>query len=543
MAGEASLGKLERQLISYHLLVSNNSLAHQMLDQMSFIQRNNKYSRYLAYCAAVRSGNEEEAQSCLNTVTNGQGDMDQLLYACIGESVKYGKPLDTAQLLQRVVEKHLHSPSSDVDLAEMLKYTTKSLLEAIAGIRPQTQPPDEILTRLCAVFKHAIILQNKSSHAPKVRQPATGFKTGWFEEKSFEVARTNAKTWPARYIIDLLRYSNRLCHPDDGVPIEVALSAERRTQLRDSMFMQAVLYASEARNATASYSVEDLPLTSYDSRSKPKTSECRFVLYQNVFRIFTTLQEQYRSQTACGKEEQELMQGQLQTLVPPAFEALLFVNAHTYLADDTAFDEISVKQFLGTVNELQAPAATYALLADTVLAFASGADAFPHLNGLQIPSISAARLLGQIIQALRQVQEYNLEQAARWIRCVAQLLLEDIEKVMPNTKMEQSLTMLQSVVKQAVDLAKNSPGLDGGGDIDMSSDLQHRYPPEELQWLATKLFNMAIDLFTAGDRKLAQQWASQAVEVAELVSTVSDGLAEILRSKTGELFDGVQQGK
>jgi len=541
LAGETSVGKLERQLISYNLLVSNTILAHQLLDQMSFIQRNNKHSRYLAYCAAVRSRNEEEARSCLNTITNRQGDMDQLLFACIGESVKHGKPLDTARLLQRLIDKHMQMPSAEVDVGVLLKYTAKTLLESVAGQRPNEQPNEEVLMRLCAVFKIAVRLQDKSTKSPYARPSAPQLDSVWFEEKSFEIARTHATVWPARYIIDLLDYSNQLCCHNSRAPIEVAFSEEQRTRLRDSTFMQTILYASEARKDTASYSVEDLPQTSYDSRSKPKTSECRVVLHQKVFKNFTCFREQHSSQTMCSKEEQELMQSQLQTMVPLAFEALLFMNAHAYLMDETAFDEISVKQFLNTAKELEAPAATYALLADTVLAFASGdEEVCSRLNGLRIPAISAARPLGQIILALRQVQDYNIEQAARWVRCVAQLILEDIEKVMPNTKMEQSLTMLKSVVQQAMDLAKGNSGIDSAGDVDMSSGRTQSYPPEELEWLATKLFNMAVDLCAAGDRKLAQQWAARAVEVAELLDNGDGGLALLLCNRIGELFKDVQ---
>ena len=60
-AGEASMGRLQRQLISYHLLISNLTVAQKSLEQMTFMQKNNRSSRYLAYCVAIRSGNEDDA--------------------------------------------------------------------------------------------------------------------------------------------------------------------------------------------------------------------------------------------------------------------------------------------------------------------------------------------------------------------------------------------------------------------------------------------------------------------------------------------------
>lgn len=109
-------------------------------------------------------------------------------------------------------------------------------------------------------------------------------------------------------------------------------------------------------------------------------------------------------------------------------------------------------------------------------------------------------------------------------------------KVMPNARMEQSLTMLQFVVHQAMDLAKSSPLVHADDDSHVEFDPNQGYPPEEVEWITTKLFNMAIDLYAAGDRKLAQRWASQAIDVANLLLDINSGLAQLLRDKTTELF-------
>jgi len=533
LAGEASTGKLERQLVSYHLLIDNLGAAHQILDEMSFMQRNNKYSRYLAYCVALRSRNDADAQSCLNTITNGQGDDDKLLFACIGESIKYGKPLNTARLLQRLYDKHVQLPSTDVDLGALLKYIVKSLMEVIATQTAEQQLDLETLIRLCAVFRHLKRAHEKGIIGPVDHSSGKRLDLRWFEEQSFDIARTHIKTWPRRYTIDLLQYSIQICSAEHGTTAGVMFPDEREARLRNSSFMQAILYASKARDTTTTFSVEDLPETSYESKTKPKASECRLVLHRNVFNIFSAFNEQYQPQTLHKSAQTDEIQSQLHVLVPFAFEALLFMNASSYLLDCHPFDEVSVRQFLNTVNELEPPAATYVLLADTVLAFAGGDSSLcPQLNGLQIPSISAARLLGHIVGALRQVQAYDVEQAARWIRCIAQLLLEDVEKSLAKAvsqekpKHDPSLAMLESMVQQAVDLAKShNEGAVG-------------YPFEEVEWLATKLFNMAIDFHAAEQQKVAEQWAAKAVEVADVTNTERgrrSSLAEVLRSKIGEL--------
>lgn len=544
-AGEAGNGKLERQLISYHLLVSNTGLAGQMLEQMSFIQKNNRSSRYLAYCVALRSGNDADAQSCLNTITNGQGENDQLLFACVGESVKYGKPLNTARLLQRILEKQLQALLPGSNLGALLQYTTSMLLQVVAESAHDQDPDQEVLARLCYTFKHATRLSDNYDARAKVGSRPK-IDVAWFEKHSFEVAKAHVRDWPMRFLIDLLSYCGHFCSLQGAAPIGTVREKETREHLYESIFIRAVLYASEARKVSAGCSVEDLPESSYDSRSKPKTSECQSVLYRNMFRMFTTLRQQLTNGEAKKEDQSGSIKAQLHILIPLAFEALLFLNVSAYVSNDTAFDEVSINQFLNTVNELELPIASYALLADTLLAFACDDT---KVGGLRVPSIAAARLLGKIIQAIRQSQSYNIEQAARWIRCVAQLIFEDVEVILTSPRTEeppktgQSLNMLSAVVQQAVSLAGNtSPSSRQGASfgssrvIGASSDGLPQYPPEELQWLATKMWNMAIDFHGIDQNETAQLWAGKAVQMAEVAMDEDGNMARFV----GQLRENIK---
>jgi len=557
LAGEINIGKLERKLVCYHLLVSNLSVAHRMLEDMSFVRRNNGNSRYLAYCVAVRSGNEAEAQSCLNTIINGQGEDDQLLFACAGESIQYGEPIDVARVLQRIFDKHYQSPGPSIDLGVLLKCTAQSLMQSIAKGGDDKQIDEEIILRFCTVIKHAAKLHNPDS-AGRNATRTTKVDVSWFEKQAFEAAKAHLKSWPKRYLIDVLQYSSQLGGTKSDFPGKGMSSEQRRTRTRDNKFMQAVLYASEARNVGSNYTVEDLPRTSYDVKSKPKTSECRVVLYQNVFNNFSALYEQYNTSKIYTKDDElHDTQDQVHLLVPLAFEAILFMKADEYLsAEKLAFDEASTLNLLHIANELKVTAATYALLADIVLAFANdGAAMSTSLNGLQIPSISAARLLGRIIQALREIQACNIDEAARWIRCVVQLIIDGIEKSIILQKLQlddrqkshQGLQMLNTVIQQAIELARSSLQIPSpGSDIEMtgveSTFLSRTYPQEELEWLATKLFNMAIDFCSVEQEKIARQWAMKAIELADLVKPEEDdshpadqGLASVLRERVDQL--------
>lgn len=546
-AGEAANGKLERQLISYHLLVSNNGLAHQMLEQMSFIQKNNRSSRYLAYCVALRSGNDADAQSCLNTITNGQGENDQLLFACVGESVKYGKPLNTAHLLQRIFDKQLQASTtgSDLDLGALLQYTTSMLLQAISDCPSDRCPDQEVLARICYTFKHATRLAEKQDANSKARSRSR-INVGWFEKYGFQLAKAHMNIWPRRFLIDLLYHCEHLSNLQKITPMETLLKEDNKKHLCESMFIHGVLYASEARNVSASYSVEDLPESSYDSKSKPKTSECQSVLYRNVFTMFTNLQRQFASGKAVDDDRSESIKSQLHVLIPLAFEALLFLNVNAYVSNETAFDEVSVSQFLNTANELELPVASYALLADTLLAFACDDS---KAGGLRVPSITAARLLGKIIQAIRESHVYNIEQAARWIRCVAQLIFEDIDATLAGSctetppKTGQSLNMLDSIVQQATSLANttpNHPTYEANSAASrvpgMSNNNSQQYPVEELHWLATRMWNMAIDFHGIRQNDAAQKWAGKAVQAAEVMMNKDGNMTRFV----GQLKDNIK---
>lgn len=561
-AGEGNTGKLERQLISYHLLCANHKAACQVLDQMSFTQSSNKYSKFLAYCAAVRNRNEKDAQSHLNTIVNMHGENEQLLLACVGESIQQNRRFDVVRLLQRVLDNRLQEPNSAIDQEALLKYTCQMLIDISTHQNYKDIPQHEILARLCTIFKSVCKLQRRmSADALDLQCTQKKLDYMWFHEKSFNIGGNMAKIWPRRFIIDLLQYSNRLCQVEDEELAGTTLSNKQKQRQRDSTYIEIALYAAEARQMGPSYTVEDLPQTSFDQRTKPKTSDCRVVLYERAFKMFTQLKEQYDSEVRSRDEASNESQLQLHTIIPVAFEALLFLSTNTYLSNEAAFDEISIQQFLKIAAQVAAPAATYALITNILLAFASGdMKLHPQLDGLRVPLISAARILGQIIQALRSLESYDFEQASRWIRCITQLILDDLDiafatyQPQGELRCDQSLSMLESVVQQVLGLIAATANLLDASEMEVDTNRlnissgPYRYPPEELQWLATKLFNLAVDFCAFEMQDMAQKWAGKALEIAGILAAdaegeESGGLADLLQRKMSELGLGTMSNK
>lgn len=553
-AGEGSMAKLERQLIGYHLQSANHGAAYQVLDQMSFTRSNNKHSRFLAYCTAIRTANDKDAQSCLNTIVNTHGENEQLLLACVGESLQHDRLFDTVRLLQRILEGRLQEPEAAMEQDALFKFTCQMLINLSACHNDKDAHRDEVLVRLCTLFKSVVKLHRKMRNdTPGQHCAQTELDYAWFRSKSFDLGRNMAKLWPRRFTVDLLQYSNQLHQIDDDNENESNLSSRSKQYLRDSTYIQIALYAAEARQVAPSYTIEGLPQTSYDQRNKPKTSDCRITLYERVLKLFTQLREQYEVEECYLDEALKDAQLQLHMIIPVAFEALLFLSANAYLSDEAVFDEISIQQFLKNVAQLAAPPATYALVADILLTFASGdSELYPLLNGLRIPSISAARLLGQIIQTLRSLESYNSVQASRWVRCVTQLILDDVEVAFSKhhsqggLRCDQSLTMLESVVQQVLGIVGVKVDAQEARVVELDTNGlgarlgPHPYPPEELQWLATKLFNMSIDFYAFEIHDIAQKWAAKALEVARVVEANKEGgstcgLADLLQKKISEL--------
>lgn len=519
-ATEASSARFERQLICYHLLVANHAVASEMLDKMTLKQKNNKHSRYLSYCLAARSGNEADVQSHLNAILNGSGENDQLLYACLGESMKHNRDHDTIRLLQRLIDQQARA-SPAPEIRNLLKFAVTMLMKVCDCQQLDSATRNELQGRLCAVFESTTQFQERLRKESRIVSRSRTSDWRWFSEKSFDFARRQIKTWPQKHIIDLLHYSNQILRAEMGGFAEAILSDSERQRLFDCNFMQIILYVAESRIVNDKYSIEDLPRTSYISRSRLGSSDYRHVLHKQVFDKYSALLKDQQATIEIDKGENQETLAQLHVLMPLAFEALIYMSANSYVSSETMFDETSSQQFLQEASELEATSVTFALLADIVLTFASGdAEARSRCNNLRIPSLVAARLLGQIVETLRESKSYDLDQAARWIRCVVQLVLDDIDKVLKSAKAnnsgklksEHSLTLLESLVEQVCELALSVPNDMISDDFETSV-----YPSDELQWLASKLFNLSVDLYILEKTDLAQNWGSKALKVAKVM--------------------------
>ncbi|OKL62089.1 hypothetical protein UA08_02979 [Talaromyces atroroseus] len=117
-----------------------------------------------------------------------------------------------------------------------------------------------------------------------------------------------------------------------------------------------------------------------------------------------------------------------------------------------------------------------------------------------------------------------------YIRCIFDICIHNHET---NTAL---LPTCESVLDQAYIHAQDMSTSISSTMRDANDEQLEVYPDEELEYLSTTSFNLAVDLYLAGRREDAQRWARKAVGLARLIR---DGcnrgrLTQVLEAKYGK---------
>ena len=231
------------------------------------------------------------------------------------------------------------------------------------------------------------------------------------------------------------------------------------------------------------------------------------------------------------------------TLLPIEFEACLHVLDTAGIPDPQIAQFDTLSSIIASAVAHNAPAQTYALFTNMVLCAASAGCNTPE------PLISidtAAKLLGQLVNVARAIKGYGVVQASRWIRCIIQLIIDasDRKAGSPNMKLVEEVVDQAIVLASAGNLQAQEREEYGNGAEQADAELGAAYPAEELEWLATTLFNLAVDCYVGEKEERGAKWARKAVELAHILATswdTDDGglLVSVLRGKMAELGWGI----
>ncbi|KAK5272684.1 hypothetical protein LTR99_002077 [Exophiala xenobiotica] len=500
---DQNAAKVQRKVMQCYMDLSDFEGASRTWKSMSESEKQHPLSQYVHYCLALRKGDEVEVRSALASLAAVHDNRNRLLFAAVSEAFHHGTKAQAAQLLQRIIDKYGDKLPPEVDPYALLRCTARLLITAIAESK---SIEEELLSRVCGVFKsgkmkprnYQLSLTGPASNLSQKHAAGNGQylqEFRWFQNTAYNCAVRNFKSWPARYLIDLLQYSCRITYPPNSP--ESAL-LEKLIHETDVAFVQAALYTTEARSCSASWTIEDLPRTSYSSKSPPTSGEIRRTLYRNVFDNYTEFQSRLKQLQQDWPSRAEDSSQKVAAIAPLAFEAVLFVTA----SGESPVDAVSLNLILDEAIQLQPTKKTYSCLADMIL---SSAGAATRVDGQQeqghmSPQLSistATQLLAKLIQGLRVQSDYDTAQAFRWIRCVVQVVLDrcGADSKLSAAEYEKGLITVKTITEQALALGRSAlPPVVNGTDKGQS---QQAYPSEELEWLATTLFNLAIDLYVA----------------------------------------------
>lgn len=469
--------------------------------------------------------------------------------------------------MQRILDQFNDQPSAGIDTCALLRCTARLHLSVLG------KSPDSIesIFMLCSVFRSAALYTGKlnEDEASGPQRECPFEECMWFEKTSFNVALQHAEQWPAKAVVDILAHSSAMTYPR-------TVSAENTSkQVRhrlNAAFLQAVVLLQQARSWNCTNNIEDIPRTSYHARSPPEADRLQYHLYEGVLQRYHQLRSALTSDA--GALSRNPHEGDLASktaaLLPLAFEAQLFTILNDTLSV-ASLKELPLMEIIDNVSKLPSSSQSDALLADLILSsFATASGPVTVRMPARLPPRSAITLLGKLITVMRSRDNYDITKAARWIRCVVGLVLDAHSQ--SSLEQDDSLQLIATIVAEAVQLARSSAttpakivqeeqrmasAIQMNTEIDLDTDMEieqqqrnspalrsQAYPSDELQWLSTTLFNLAVDLYTSDagpsddDEQSPQTWATRAVELADILASrgADDGgdggkLASVLRGK------------
>lgn len=499
------------------------------------------------------------ADAAIAAVINDSQRDHQLLLACVSETMKHGSQVRGALLMQRILDKFHYELPSDVDTCALLRCTARL---HISVLKEGLADDLTLMLMLCSVFRAAAAYTSKRNGAGSdgAPQPCPLEECKWFEKTSFNLALQHAEEWPAKIVIDLLAHSTTLVYPWDA-PSE--LKSEKARHMINAKFLQGIVLATQARGWSESNTIEDIPRSSYHAHTPPDATKLQCHLYQNIIERYYALQSALNNdsdvpQTDATKAD---LVSKTTTLLPLAFEAHLF-NTLSDTAGGATVDELSLTKLIDDIPHLTPSSKPYALLADLILSSATSTHDMPT----HLPIHVATTLIGRLITVMRSQEDYDTVKAARWIRCVVQMVLDS---PLDRDYGDDHLALITPIAIEAANLARSRssssessrapPVQETNDTVDSAPQVQRAidcYPADELQWLSTVLFNRAVDLCVASDTHDNQgtfeaddipndtaeanaapvRWAERAVAVADALgqmptATGGDGgrLARVLR--------------
>jgi hypothetical protein len=474
------------------------------------------------------------------------------LFAAVSACLKQNDQDRASVLLQRILDVYQCQFTADFDTASILKCAIRLHLAVIE----KTKASDEHvgLAMLSSVFRYAARFSHDCNEAGSAAK-CSMMDRRWFQRTAFNTVQHYANTWPHKFLIDILQhgmeiiaYSPASAGTVDTTSAENMVIAEHQV---NSTFLLGLLFAAQARQwDPVAGTLEDLPRTSYSSRFPPSPSRLQCHLYQEVSKSFRRLTLWYNERQEVGSTNDAIaavgtsptnlgtdIQSKAGALLPLAFEAELFLALFD-MQKPCDLDLSQLNLLFDDASQLASSSTVYAVIADLILRSTLENEHESERDfrtPARLPLNAAVELLGRVITVTSAQPDYDVAKAARWIRCVVQTILDANTAFQSgpsiNSKSNTYLDLLDAMTTEAIQLARSATRFVNEYLFHRPDDmdLDHRdtedappepYPADELQWLSTTLFNLAVDLWVGGLAEDAQKWAATAVEVADVLRSM-----------------------
>ncbi|TAQ83981.1 hypothetical protein B7494_g7694 [Chlorociboria aeruginascens] len=135
--------------------------------------------------------------------------------------------------------------------------------------------------------------------------------------------------------------------------------------------------------------------------------------------------------------------------------------------------------------------------------------AWDDLGKIILTAVSCKILIAtvkKIVNGAWNLEDFDSVKLAKYMRCIFQIAITDNPDI--------SESMLDQIYSLAQEI----------------SETETPYPAEELEWVCTRAFNHAVDLYCAGDDNASRAWAEKALNIAHLCRD-NGSLERLLQSK------------
>lgn len=152
------LADRNRKLLLCALARNNYDLAKSTFFGMAPETQQDPMAQYLMYKVTIRSGDNELASECLDSVAAASDTSMELLYACVADSQRVGNKLLAVETAKKLAELHDHQRPGQLHLPALLRCTIM-LLNGL--LTDKEVDHDTVIADLCKMFEAGTYLVSR----------------------------------------------------------------------------------------------------------------------------------------------------------------------------------------------------------------------------------------------------------------------------------------------------------------------------------------------------------------------------------------------